>query len=57
MDDLPLESKAELAIFRQQVASMSPEQMREMLVRLREAMLIQHHTTKQLLGKKWGIGT
>lgn len=53
---LPLEQQFELAVFENQVRQLSQEEAQELLIQLREAMLHQTTTFREILKEAWGIG-
>lgn len=53
---LSLEQQFELRLFEAQVKSLSLEQAHELLVNLRESMVIQGNTFKDIIKESWGIG-
>jgi hypothetical protein len=53
---LPLEQQFELQVFEKQVQSLSQEDARALLVQLKEAMLYQTTTFREILKETWGIG-
>lgn len=53
---LPLEQQFELAVFENQVRQLSQEEAHELLIQLREAMLHQTTTFREILKEAWGIG-
>ncbi|MGB3312284.1 MAG: NblA/ycf18 family protein [Nodosilinea sp.] len=54
--ELPLEQQFELQVFEQQVKSLSPDDARALLVQLKESMLYQSTTFREILKTTWGIG-
>jgi hypothetical protein len=52
---LPLEQQFELAVFENQVQQLSQQEAQELLVRLREAMLFQNTTFREILKEAWGL--
>lgn len=54
--ELPLEQQFELQVFEQQVRSLSREDAQELLVQLKESMMYQHTTFREILKNTWGIG-
>ncbi|MGB3200032.1 MAG: NblA/ycf18 family protein [Nodosilinea sp.] len=54
--ELPLEQQFELQVFEQQVQSLSQEDAQALLVQLKEAMLYQTTTFREILKDAWGIG-
>lgn len=54
--ELPLEQQFELQVFEQQVQSLSQEDAHALLVQLKESMLYQTTTFREILKKTWGIG-
>lgn len=54
--ELPLEQQFELQVFEQQVRQLSREDAQDLLVKLREAMLFQSNTFREILKDAWGIG-
>lgn len=55
-EQLPLEQQFELQVFETQVESLSPADAKALLVQLREAMLYQTTTFREILKDAWGIG-
>jgi hypothetical protein len=53
---LPLEQQFELQVFEQQVDRLSHEDAKALLVQLREAMLHQTTSFREILKNAWGIG-
>jgi hypothetical protein len=53
---LPLEQQFELQVFEGQVRQLSQEEAHELLIQLREAMLHQTTTFREILKEVWGIG-
>ncbi len=53
---LPLEHQFELQVFEGQVRQLSQEDAHELLIQLREAMLHQTTTFREILKESWGIG-
>lgn len=53
---LPLEQQFELQVFETQVENLSPADAKTLLVQLREAMLYQTTTFREILKDAWGIG-
>lgn len=53
--ELPLEQQFELQVFEQQVRQLSQEDAHDLLVKLREAMLYQSTTFREILKESWGI--
>jgi hypothetical protein len=53
---LPLEQQFELQVFEAQVQQLSQEDAHELLIQLREAMLYQATTFREILKEAWGIG-
>jgi len=53
---LPLEQQFELTVFENQVRQLSQEEAQELLIQLREAMLHQTTTFREILKEAWGIG-
>lgn len=53
---LPLEQQFELRLFEGEIQEISLEDARELLVRLRESMLYQTTTFREILKETWGIG-
>lgn len=53
---LPLEQQFELRVFEGQVRKLSQEDAHELLIHLREAMLHQTTTFREILKESWGIG-
>lgn len=54
--ELPLEQQFELRVFEKQVQSLSQEDAQDLLVHLKEAMLYQTTTFREILKDAWGIG-
>lgn len=52
---LPLEQQFELQVFEKQVQALSREDAQALLVQLREAMLYQSTTFREILKESWGI--
>jgi len=52
---LPLEQQFELQVFEKQVQQLSREDAHTLLVKLRESMLYQSTTFKEILKESWGI--
>lgn len=55
-DQLPLEQQFELQVFEAQVQNLSQADAQALLVQLREAMLYQTTTFREILKETWGIG-
>lgn len=55
-DQLPLEQQFELQVFATQVQDLSQADAQALLVQLREAMLYQATTFREILKEAWGIG-
>jgi len=53
---LPLEQQFELRVFEDQVRQLSQEEAHELLIQLRETMLHQTTTFREILKEAWGIG-
>lgn len=53
---LPLEQQFELQVFESQVRQLSQEASHDLLIQLREAMLYQTTTFREILKEAWGIG-
>jgi hypothetical protein len=53
---LPLEQQFELQVFEGQVRQLSQQEAQELLIHLRETMLYQTTTFRELLKEAWGIG-
>ncbi|HEY9767446.1 MAG TPA: NblA/ycf18 family protein [Coleofasciculaceae cyanobacterium] len=53
---LPLEQQFELQVFEGQVRKLSHEDAHELLIQLRETMLYQTTTFREILKESWGIG-
>ena len=53
---LPLEQQFELQVFETQVENLSPADAKTLLIQLREAMLYQTTTFREILKDAWGIG-
>lgn len=54
--ELPLEQQFELQVFETQVQTLSQEDAQMLLVQLKEAMLYQTTTFREILKETWGIG-
>jgi hypothetical protein len=54
-EELPLEQQFELQVFEQQVRELSQEDAHTLLVKLRESMLYQAVTFREILKESWGI--
>jgi hypothetical protein len=54
--ELPLEQQFELQVFEKQVQTLSQEDAQMLLVQLKEAMLYQTTTFREILKETWGIG-
>lgn len=54
--ELPLEQQFELQVFEQYIKSLSQEDAQVLLVQLKEAMLYQTTTFREILKNIWGIG-
>ncbi len=54
--NMPLEQQFELRKFEDQVRQLSREEAQELLVQLRESMLLQANTFKEIIKESWGIG-
>lgn len=54
---LPLEQQFELQVFEGQVRQLSQEDAHDMLIQLREAMMYQATTFREILKETWGIGS
>lgn len=54
--NMPLEQQFELRKFEEQVRQLSREEAQELLVDLRESMLLQANTFKDIIKESWGIG-
>ncbi|PSN16194.1 NblA-related protein [filamentous cyanobacterium CCT1] len=54
-EQLPLEQQFELQVFENQVQQLSPTDARTLLVELREAMLYQTTTFREILKETWGL--
>jgi hypothetical protein len=52
---LPLEQQFELQVFETQVKQLTQEDAQALLVQLREAMLYQATTFREILKETWGI--
>ena len=52
---LPLEQQFELQVFETQVQQLTQEDAQALLVQLREAMLYQATTFREILKETWGI--
>jgi hypothetical protein len=55
-EQLPLEQQFELTVFEQQIEELSPEDARLLLVKLKESMLFQTVSFREILKDAWGIG-
>jgi len=55
-ENMPLEQQFELRKFEEQVRHLSREEAQELLVQLRESMLLQANTFKEIIKESWGIG-
>jgi hypothetical protein len=55
-NELPLEQQFELRVFEKQVQTLSQEDAHALLVQLKEAMLYQTTTFREILKETWGIG-
>lgn len=55
-NQLSLEQQFELQVFETQVQDLSPADAKTLLVQLREAMLYQATTFREILKESWGIG-
>lgn len=55
-EQLPLEQQFELQVFAAQVQSLSRADAQALLVQLREAMLYQTTTFREILKETWGLG-
>ena len=53
--ELPLEQQFELQVFEKQVRQLSQEDAQALLVKLRESMLYQSVTFREILKESWGI--
>jgi hypothetical protein len=53
---LPLEQQFELQVFEAQIQDLSQADAKTLLVQLREAMLYQTTTFREILKETWGIG-
>lgn len=53
--ELPLEQQFELQVFEKQVQQLSQEDAQTLLVKLRESMLYQSATFREILKESWGI--
>ena len=53
---LPLEQQFEIQVFETQVRQLSQEDAHDLLIQLREAMLHQTTTFREILKEEWGIG-
>lgn len=53
---LPLEQQFELQVFENEVRQLSQEEAHDLLIQLREAMLYQTTTFREILKEAWGIG-
>jgi hypothetical protein len=54
-ENLPLEQQFELQVFEKQVRTLSQEDAHVLLVQLKEAMLYQSTTFREILKETWGI--
>ncbi|MEM9007814.1 MAG: NblA/ycf18 family protein [Cyanobacteria bacterium P01_F01_bin.86] len=54
--ELSLEQQFELQVFEGQVRQLSQEDAQDLLVKLREAMMYQAATFREVLKEAWGIG-
>lgn len=54
--ELPLEQQFELQVFEQQVQNLSQEDAQTLLVQLKESMMYQTTTFREILKDAWGIG-
>lgn len=54
--ELPLEQQFELQVFEKQVQTLSQEDAHMLLVQIKEAMLYQTTTFREILKGTWGIG-
>jgi|GEM_PF-123039 len=54
--NMPLEQQFELRRFEDQVRHLSREEAQELLIQLRESMLLQANTFKEIIKESWGIG-
>ncbi|WOD39652.1 NblA/ycf18 family protein [Nodosilinea sp. E11] len=55
-DQLPLEQQFELQVFETQIKDLSQADAQTLLIQLREAMLYQATTFREILKETWGIG-
>lgn len=55
-EQLPLEQQFELQVFETQVQHLSQVDAQNLLVQLRESMLYQATTFREILKETWGIG-
>jgi uncharacterized protein YaaW (UPF0174 family) len=55
-EQLPLEQQFELRVFENEVQKLSKEESQELLVKLRESMLYQAESFREILKNTWGIG-
>ena len=53
---LSLDQQFELKVFENQVQQLSPEDAQNLLVQLRETMMYQTTTFREILKETWGIG-
>ncbi|NJL48134.1 MAG: NblA-related protein [Leptolyngbyaceae cyanobacterium SM2_5_2] len=53
---LSLEQQFELRLFADQVRNLSLEESQELLIQLRESMLVQANTFREIIKDSWGIG-
>jgi hypothetical protein len=54
--NMSLEQQFELRRFEDQVRHLSREEAQELLIQLRESMLLQANTFKDIIKESWGIG-
>ncbi|WP_017301451.1 NblA/ycf18 family protein [Nodosilinea nodulosa] len=54
--ELPLEQQFELQVFEKQVQGLSQKDAQMLLVQLKESMLYQTTTFREILKDAWGIG-
>jgi hypothetical protein len=54
-EQLSLEQQFELRLFADQVRNLSLEEAQELLIQLRESMVIQANTFRDIIKESWGI--
>jgi hypothetical protein len=54
--ELPIEQQFELQVFELQVKKLSQEEAQNLLVQMREAMMYQTASFREILKEAWGIG-